>query len=247
MPVPPTASLAAIYHDPMEEWFQNLEIEIADGEMYKPYDPTVPDQIAAWAVEQGYEVPGTPGEVFGSGWWKYDPEAAEKLLIKNGFSRDGNGNWLKPDGEPWTLEIQSPPDENDAFRMANAAADMWSDFGIDVTLSGLERSVWDQNRFVGQYDVSTPWDSAWRWPPVMHGRRFVASTPTTIVPNGEDYRSLGGTNQNAIQDPKFDELIDAMVARGSGQPGELRPGYRMRCKIGSRICTRSRPLPSRSS
>ena len=169
MPIPPTASLAALYHDPMEEWYQNLEIEVADGEMYKPYDPTMPDQIAAWAAEQGYEVPGTPGEVFGSGWWKYDPEAAEKLLIKNGFSRDGSGNWLKPDGEPWTLEIQSPPDENDAFRMANAAADMWSDFGIDVTLSGLERSVWDQNRFVGQYDVSTPWYS------FAHGfRRCVA-------------------------------------------------------------------------
>ena len=211
MPVPPTASLAAIYHDPMEEWFQNLQIEIADGEMYNPYDPTVPDQIAAWAEEQGFEVPGEPRDVFGTGWWKYDPEAAESLLVKNGFSRDGNGNWLKPDGEPWTMELQSPPDENDAFRMANAAADMWSDFGIDVTLSGLERSVWDQNRFVGQYDVQTPWYSAALasgdgWPEIRgyHSEYY--------VPNGEDYRSKGGQqNAQRIQDPKFDELIDAMA------------------------------------
>ena len=145
MPVPPTAALSEKYLEPMEEWLQNLEIEVAPGEMYKPYDPTIPDQIAAWAEEQGYTVPGTPREVFGTGWWKYDPATAEKLLVKNGFSRDGNGKWLKPDGTPWTLEIQSPPDENDAFRMANAATDMWSDFGIDVNLVGLERSVWDQN------------------------------------------------------------------------------------------------------
>ena len=31
MPVPTTPALTAIYHDPMEEWFQNLEIEIEEG------------------------------------------------------------------------------------------------------------------------------------------------------------------------------------------------------------------------
>ena len=45
MPIPPTASLSAIYLDPMEEWLQNLEIEIEAGEKYKPYDPTVPERL----------------------------------------------------------------------------------------------------------------------------------------------------------------------------------------------------------
>ena len=89
MPVPTTPALMALYHDPMEEWFQNLEIEIEDGEMYTPYDPTVPDQIAAWAEDQGFTVPGDPRAVFGSGWWGEAPEVAERLLMKHGFSRDG--------------------------------------------------------------------------------------------------------------------------------------------------------------
>jgi len=210
IPIPPTANLMRLYHDPMEEWLQNLEIEIAPGEMYKPYDPTVPDRIAAWAEEQGYTVPGEPREVFGTGWWKFDPDAAEKLLIKNGFSRDEGGQWLTPEGEPWTIEIQSPPDENDAFRMATAAADMWTDFGIDVNLQGLERSVWDQNRFVGQYQVSTPWQSfalasgdAW---PEIRGLH-----PDFYSPNGEDYRPLGGNGQFRLNDPTVGESIDAMV------------------------------------
>ncbi len=211
MPVPPTASLSAMYLDPMEEWLQNLEIEIAPGEMYKPYDPTVPDQIAAWAEAQGYTVPGTPREVFGTGWWKFDTAAAEKLLLKNGFTRDGNDMWLKPDGTPWKLDLQSPPDENDAFRMATAAADMWADFGIDVNLLGLERSVWEQNNWSGNYQLSTPWYSfvqasgdAW---PEIRGRHT-----DFYVPTGENSTSKGGSDQERLNDPKIAEFIDAMAA-----------------------------------
>lgn len=211
IPVPPTASLAALYHEPMEEWFQNLEIEIEPGETYNPYDPTIPDQIAAWAETQGYGVPGTAREVFGSGWWRHDPEVAERLLLNNDFTRDGSGRWVRPDGQPWTITLQSPPDENDAFRMANAAADQWEDFGITVNLQGLERSVWDQNNFVGQFDISTPWHSfalasGDAWPEV---RGF---HPDFYVPTGEDFRSLGSTtNLMRLQDPRIGEYIDAMA------------------------------------
>lgn len=209
-PIPPTASLSAIYHEPLEEWLVNLQIDLGDGEMYNPYDPTVPDQIAAWAEDQGYTVPGTPREVFGTGWWKFDPEVATQLLEKAGFSKDGD-QWLTPDDEVWTIDLQSPPDENDAFRMANAAADMWSDFGIDVNLSGLERNVWDQNRFVGQFDISTPWDtyalaSGDAWPEMrdLHPRYY--------TPIGEDYRTLGGeaAGETRLNDERVGEFIDEM-------------------------------------
>lgn len=210
IPVPPTAALQALYHDPMEEWFVNLQIDLGGGEMYNPYDPTVPDQIAAWAEEQGFTVPGTPREIFGQGWWNFDPEAAEKLLIKAGLSRDGDGDWLTPEGEIWTIDLQSPPDENDAFRVANAAADMWSDFGIDVNLSGLERSVWEQNYFVGQFEVDTPWTSFALasgdfWPEVR------ARHPRYYAPVGEDYRPLGGNGRQRLQDEAVGEFIDTMA------------------------------------
>ena len=211
MPVPPTAALSELYLEPLEDFLVDLQIDLGDGEMYNPYDPTVPDQIAEWAEGQGYEVPGTPREVFGTGWWNFDTEAAEKLLLKNGFTRDNRDNWLKPDGEPWTIDLQSPPDENDAFRMANAAADMWSDFGIDVNLQGLERSVWNQNRYVGQVDVATPWTSfvqasgdAWPETRGLH--------PDFYVPNGEDYRAKGGGDEARLNDPKIGEFIDAMAS-----------------------------------
>lgn len=222
IPVTPTASLMALYLDPLEEWLQNLEIEIEPGTMYKPYDPTVPDQIAAWAEEQGYTVPGEPRDVFGTGWWKYDPDAAERLLIKNGFSRDGDGNWLTPEGERWTIDLQSPPDENDAYRMSIAAADMWSNFGIEVNLQGAERSVWDQNRYVGQFGITTMWLSfaladGDTWPQLRELH------PSYYTPLGEDARNTGGGwfNTTRINDPQLGEMIDAMALTAPGSEESL--------------------------
>jgi peptide/nickel transport system substrate-binding protein len=218
MPVPPTASLSALYHEPMQEWFEGLQIDLGNGEMYNPYDPTIADQIAEWATGEGYTVPGEPRDVFGWGWWKYDLDAAEKLLLKAGLTRDGSGTWVTADGQPFTIDLQSPPDENDAFRVANAAADMWSEFGIDVNLSGLERSVWEQNEFVGQFGIATPWRSFVNadgdsWPQVNGIRSQFA------VPNGEDVRSAGGDasiQAMRLNDPALDDLINAMAGLEPG-------------------------------
>ena len=208
-PVPPTAKLYELYHGPMTEWLTNLQIDLGDGEMYNPYDPTVPDQIAAWAEGEGHTVPGAPSDVFGSGWWNYDTDAAEKLLIKAGLSRGGDGKWLTPDGETWVLDLQSDPSENDAYRMGQAAFDMWTDFGVEVNFSTLDRNTWSQNHFVGSYEVSTPWTSfalasGDMWPNIRgHHSKY-------YLPAGEDYRPLGGNSQRRLQDATIDELIDAM-------------------------------------
>ena len=209
-PVPPTPALAALFHNPMEEWLQNLQIEIAPGEMFNPYDPTIPYQIAAWAETQGHAVPGTPREVFGTGWWKHAPDVAERLLLKHGFSRDGGGRWLRPDGQLWTITIQSPPDEHDAFRMATAAADQWSDFGINIDLQGLERSVFEQNNLVGAFQISTPWFAF----TTVAGDAWLRSRgwhPDLYIPVGEPFNRLGGVNLMRLQSPRIGELIDAMA------------------------------------
>ena len=217
LPVPPTASLQAIYLDPMEDFFQGIELDLGDGEMFSPWDATVPDQIAAWAEQNDFAVPGEPRDVFGPGWWKFDTDAATKLLEKSGFTKDGD-QWMTPDGEPFSIDLQAPPDENDAFRMANAAADMWSDFGIDVNLQGLERAVWEQNYFVGQVDVYTPWlnmalASGDSWPEVR------GYHPQYYVPNGEDVRPAGGNaffQGMRLNDAQLGEYIDQMATLEPG-------------------------------
>jgi peptide/nickel transport system substrate-binding protein len=95
IPVAPTNSLMKLYHDQLEDWLVNFELDV-DGEKYKPYDPTVPNKIADWAKAQGYTVSGEPRAVFGTGWWKQSTDISEKLLTKNGFKKNNDGIWLTP-------------------------------------------------------------------------------------------------------------------------------------------------------
>ena len=216
MPVPATNALSALYHDPMEEWFQNLEIEIEEGVMIQPYDPTVPDQVAAWAEGEGLTVPGDARAVFGTGWWAHAPDVSERLLMKHGFSRDDGGNWLTPDGDPWEIEVLAPVDDPDGLAIANAAADMWNDFGIDVRVAAFERSLWRTTLETGQFDINASWfsfvlASGDAWP------QFNGWHPDLIVPIGEDARTTGGRPMR-LADPKIGEFIDAMVPINPDDP-----------------------------
>ena len=216
MPVPTTPALRAIYHDPMEEWFLNLEIEVEEGEMYKPYDPTVPDQVAAWAEGQGHAIPGSASDVFGSGWWAYAPDVSERLLMKHGFSRDDGGNWLTPNGDPWEIEVLTPIDAPDQLRIANAVVDMWNAFGIDATLAAYERALWSTILWTGQFEVNSSWfsfvlASGDAWP------QFNGWHPDLVVPIGEDARSTGSRPMR-LKDPKLGEFIDAMVSINPDSP-----------------------------
>ena len=132
------------FHKPMLPWLEELEIEIGNGETFKPFDSNVPFEIAEWAREEGYDVPEEPDDIiqlWGVGWWKYAPEIAEKLLINEGFTKNEQGKWLLPNGEAWKMTIIAPPDEVDAYRQALWAADNWRKFGIDVQIESLERAV----------------------------------------------------------------------------------------------------------
>ena len=216
LPEPATASLSKLYHQPLQDWLTNMEIEIEPGTMYKPWDATVPERIAEWAKGEGYNVSGNPPDLFGIGWWKHDTDAAERLLKKAGFTRGGDGKWLTPDGQPWKLEIIAPADEPDAFRMANAAQDQWKDFGIDATATGLQRNLYDQRYQVGDYQVVVPWGN---W--------------NVSFPNGDKWLQIQCLRSNLFTDPgpnrsttggcndiygKFDGLDDLITQMGKSDP-----------------------------
>lgn len=221
IPEPATASLSKLYHQPLESWLQNLEIQV-DGAAYKPWDDTVADQIAQWAKDQGNTVSGDPKALFGLGWWKHDPDAAAKLLTKNGFTQDGNGKWMTPDGQPWKIEIMAANDEPDAFRMANAAADQWKAFGIDATAAGVERNVWTQRYQVGDFQIAVPWGN-WnlslangdKWQPIQClNSKFFVSIP-------DNYTSKGGCNDMRVKIDGLDALIEKLTSTDPQSPEGL--------------------------
>jgi peptide/nickel transport system substrate-binding protein len=220
---PATAAFSKLYHKPLKDWLANLQIEIEKGTMYKPWDPTVPQQILEWAKEQKYNVTGNPEDLFGIGWWKHDPEVAERLLIKNGFKRGPDKKWLRPDGKPWQIEILAAQDEPDAFRMAQAAQDQWKAFGIDAKSVGVERPVWDQRRFAGDFQIAVEWGS-WntsfpngdKWQQIRCLRsNYYLDMPTA-------FNSNGGCVESRLKTDMFDKIIDDLAKVDPSSPEALK-------------------------
>ncbi|MEZ4634264.1 MAG: ABC transporter substrate-binding protein [Caldilineaceae bacterium] len=150
---------------PMEAWLSDFTIDLGDGETFQPYDTDAPQSVVDYALGRGYDVAqdqASLDKAFGLGWYKYAPDVAEKLLTKNGFSRDGSGNWLLPDGSPWQLSCLSGTDAtHPGSRNCVAAVQQWKKFGIDATHYPSEAAATLND--TGDFDVSSNWPAYEPW------------------------------------------------------------------------------------
>ena len=207
--VPPIPVYKEIFQR-MEEWLKDFELDLGNGETFKPYDPEVPFKLAEAAKARGYPVPEDPEairELFGIGWWKYAPDVAAKLLEKHGFFRDAQGKWYLPDGSPWKIEfICNPAPAHHFFRNAIAAAEQWRNFGIDATATPIEgwSTFWGQ----GHAGVFAAWPAVEPWGVgVDFMRTFERWLCVYRVPLGQ----TGFGHSGRWCDPRFDEIIYRMM------------------------------------
>jgi peptide/nickel transport system substrate-binding protein len=153
------------YIEPMQDWLKAFTIDVGGGETFAPYDPTAPQRIADNAKSHGYVFPDDAAFIeksFGLGWYKFAPDIAEKLLIKNGFKRDSNNMWLLPDGTPWKIAyLTGTTTTNHDYRNAAAATQQWKKFGIDATVFSTENGA--SLDTVGDFDVETVWPGKEPW------------------------------------------------------------------------------------
>lgn len=163
--IPHLGPYPELYIGPMQEWLTAFTIDVGDGETFAPYDPTASQRVADYARSMGNEFPDDAefiGKTFGFGWYKYAPDIAEKLLVKNGFSRNADGKWLLPDGTPWTISYMTGTQLSgmDA-RNAVAAVQQWIKFGIDASVFNTENGA--DLGAVGDFDVQTVWPAREPW------------------------------------------------------------------------------------
>ncbi len=229
IPVPATDLHMQIYHVPLEPWLEELTIDIGNGETFKPYDSTVPEQIAAWAKEQGYTVPDDPEGLrdrFGIGWWKHAPDVAEKLLLKNGFTKDSSGKWLLPDGTPWKISMIAAPDEQDVYRLAIGFQDQIREFGIDVEIESLERDPYTQRQNTGDFVATSSWGGANllvnATPDLWQG--LLSKHSQFYTPVGESTAGRGSNNILRSVMPGLDEITDEMGKLHPDDPRVLELG-----------------------
>ncbi len=157
--VPPTGMHPAAYHQPMEEWLKGFEIDTGKRKI-KPYDPTVGKQIADMLrPSMGEQIPADPKEIaraFGMGWWKTDPQAAQELLEKAGFSKRGAA-WFTPDGKPFTVRVMVEGDLRPVMtRAGTMIVQQWKQAGIDAKVDVAQGTL-PTRRAAGDFDTFIGW------------------------------------------------------------------------------------------
>lgn len=215
--LPPTTGLTAAYHAPMTKWLESFEL--SDG--YKPFDPNFAADMVEMLKDEGIE--GLPTDkqamvdLFGVGWWKHDPAQAEKILLRNGFSKK-NGKWHLPDGTLWQFSLTGPLGfEVIAERGSFAIVAGWQKFGIDVVVKPADGSSYFVLNQTGQYDAQYYWPSINVITDATAMVRYWHKDQ--VVPIGVN--TPGGGNNGACTRWKNDHvsaLIDELVATPSSDP-----------------------------
>ena len=151
-----TSAGQELYYKPLLDWISEFELDLGDGTTCKVWDP---DYASRMAAELGIE--GTEEELidmFGVGCWRYDPESAEKLLIKAGLEKKDDGWYFN--GSKFTLELSYLADtEAQAGRGVQAAYNQLQAFGLDCTITSKSSATWDVDGGQGNYYLAGYWPS----------------------------------------------------------------------------------------
>ncbi|NOZ71765.1 MAG: ABC transporter substrate-binding protein [Chloroflexi bacterium] len=128
--------------------------------------------------------------------YDYDPDKAEAMLLDLGYTRDDNGNWLDPEGNPLNWEINCPAGYSDWVLACDDLATQFTEFGIPSECLPIENAVFWPKTTSGDYQVAMLWSAVW-WgyahPWRGFNRLFLGDTgkrvgvpPTLPGPDGEE-------------------------------------------------------------
>ena len=210
--LPPVPAYTEAFFEPMEDWLKGFELDLGKGETFKPYDTEVPYKLAEAAKARGYPVPDDPKtirELFGIGWWKYAPDVATKLLEKHGFSKDKDGKWHLPDGSLWKIAVVNHPNPaHHQNRNGIAAAELWREFGIDVTATATE--AWSSRAQTGDFEVCSTWPAQEPWGAGVDLYRTFMVWHSRLLPALGDLVPAAPGAGARWSDPRMDEVVERM-------------------------------------
>ncbi|MBX3062180.1 MAG: ABC transporter substrate-binding protein [Anaerolineae bacterium] len=226
--VPPTGMYPQFYHTPLEPWLNDFTIKVG-GADYKPYDPSAAQRIADLARPSlGDLVPTDPEiikQYIGAGWWKYDLQAAEQLMLDAGMKKV-SGKWALPDGSPFRVPLMSMNESNPSMNRAAAMiVENWTTFGIDTTLDA-QANPWPIMSS-GEYTANLAWTiETWGGHPDLffflqywHSRLYVASGAPAA-----------GSNSMRWRNPELDKIIEGIEKISFDDPKGIELGLEF-CKL----------------
>ena len=164
--------------------------------------------MEAWREPGGTSDEAAVRKAIGYGWWKYDLEAAEKLMLKAGCTRDSAGKWLLPDGQPFKIALMAEGETRPIMnRGAAMVVENWVEFGIDATLDVRDNATRTKLVLLGEMDAEFGWTiETWGGHPDLFF--FLESWHSSFYrPSGEN---AVGRNRMRWQHPDLDPIIEAI-------------------------------------
>ncbi len=215
--VPPTGLYPGYYFDPLEGWLKDFEIDTGKSK-YKPYDPTVGQQIADMLrPSMGDQIPSDPKAIaaaFGRGWWKPNEQAATELLERAGFTKQGD-QWMKPDGTPFSITVLVEGDPRPVTtRAGTMIAQQWRKFGIDAKTQAYPTDFFPRIE-TGDYEVAIGWSvETWGGHPDLS--YFLDSWHSEFLkPPGE---TQPPRNRQRWKNAELDKIIEQIRGIGFDDP-----------------------------
>ena len=185
----------------------NFELDTGKRKI-KPYDPTVGKQIAEMLRPSlGEVIPVDPKEVakaFGMGWWKTDPQAAQELLEKAGYKKQ-SGQWITPDGKPFTVRVMVEGDLRPVMtRAGSMIVQQWRQAGIDAKIDVAQGTL-PTRRGAGDFDTFIGW-SVETWGGHQDLSYFLDSWHSQFVAEPGKPQPL--RNWQRWSNPELDKIIE---------------------------------------
>jgi peptide/nickel transport system substrate-binding protein len=142
----------------------------------------------------------------GYGWWNYDLEAAEKLMLKAGCTRNSDGKWLLPNGDLFTIALLAEGDTRAVMgRGAAMIVENWIEFGIDAIHDTRDNASRGAMELIGDFDAAFGWTiETWGGHPDLFF--FLQSWHSDLyAPEGEN---ANGRNRMRWRHPELDRIIE---------------------------------------
>lgn len=216
--IPPTGTQPRYYHDPMEAWLKDFEIDTGKTK-YKPYDATMGKQIAdSLRPSMGDQIPADPKEIakaFGNGWWKPNPKVAQELLERAGFTKKGDA-WYTPKGDRFAINISVEGETRPVMtRAGSMIAQQWRQFGIEAKTVVAEGGNLIFVRAAGDFDVVMSWSvETWGGHPDLSF--FLDSWHSQFV--ADPGKPQSPRNWQRWKNPELDKIIEQVRGVGFDDP-----------------------------
>jgi len=149
----------AVYGKALRDYVVNdFKLEFSDGSVLTAED--VWDGEYAFRMADMFGIEGDEDylyDMFGLGWWKHNPEAAEKCFAEAGLEKGDDGLWYF-NGEKLVLELSYLADtEAQAGRGVQAAYDQLMKAGFECQLISKSSSTWDVDASMGNFYIAGYW------------------------------------------------------------------------------------------